>query len=254
MRPAGWNVAGLSIQGTGHRKEGQHCQDSCGWFDANNLLCVAVADGAGSATHASLGSWLAVRTSLLGVLSRHRADENLHEQNAAESVLRDVIWEASNSIEKAAAQLNTTPRDLSTTLIVAIASPSFIAAAQIGDGAVVVGDLEFNLSTLTAPASQEYVNEPVFLTSADAFTKVQFKTRLMEPSHIAVFTDGLQMLSLKFPETTPHKGFFVPIFRHLLAIDDEQANHDIEKFLESEKVAQRTEDDLTLVVANLNWR
>jgi hypothetical protein len=150
-----------------------------------------------------------------------------------------------------AAALGTNPGNLATTLIVVVAGPGFVAAAQIGDGAVVVGGRDSNLLALTSPSTGEFLNETVFLTSPSALQRTQLNIRRMEPADLAIFSDGLQMLALKMPSAEPHPQFFTPLFDYVSTTAEEQVGHGIEEFLKSGRVAGRTDDDLTLVLAHL---
>jgi hypothetical protein len=127
-----------------------------------------------------------------------------------------------------------------------------VGAVQVGDGAAVVGDRQGNVIALTAPQSGEYINETAFLNSPDAVEKAQLTVRQAQTAHVAVFSDGLQMLALKMPEGTPHAPFFAPLFRFVEGIMDEtQAQAELVAFLRSPRVTSRTDDDLTLLLATL---
>src|SRR5258708_35475626 len=68
-----WNVAGCSLPGAAHLRKCRDCEDSFGWFIDGDLLCIAVADGAGSAAEAALGSALAVHTAITTVMEMRLA-------------------------------------------------------------------------------------------------------------------------------------------------------------------------------------
>jgi len=53
----------------------------------------------------------------------------------------------------------------------------------------------------------EYINETIFLISPNAIETAQFQVLREKLRHLAVFSDGLQMLALKIPEGTPHGPF-----------------------------------------------
>jgi hypothetical protein len=162
----------------------------------------------------------------------------------------DALHTARGSLEAEAGKRQIPLRDLATTLIVIIATPELVAAAQVGDGATVVGDREGNLATLTAPPNSEYVNETIFLTSAEALASAQTAVWRSAVVNLALFSDGLQRLALKMPEGTPHPPFFSPLFRFLTNVTDESAAHEqLAAFLHSPRITARTDDDLTLVLA-----
>jgi serine/threonine protein phosphatase PrpC len=169
--------------------------------------------------------------------------------------LREAMEAAMAAVEREAQNRKVPARELATTLIVTLATPSLVVSAQIGDGAVVVGDGEGKIFGLTKPQRGEYINETTFLISPEALHTAQMEVWEGNTAHIAVITDGLQMLALKMPEATPHTPFFAPLF-HFIAASEEthEAQEEMEKFLRSPRVAQRADDDLTLVLGTLAKR
>ena len=258
-----WRVAAASVRGSGHERVGMPCQDAHHWAvggeglatspqptrpegtrKGEGVLAVAVADGAGSAPLAEIGSALAARAAA-DALVDVPVDPALWTVR-----LRSALEAALSAVEAEAASRGVPSRDLATTLIVVLAGESGVAVAQIGDGAVVIGDSTGSLTSLTVPRSGEYINETTFLISPGAVEQAQHATWSGTPSHIAVFSDGLQRLALKTPENTPHAGFFQPLFKFVeSATDPDSATAQLSAFLLSPRVATRADDDLTLVLA-----
>jgi len=89
---------------------------------------------------------------------------------------------------------NMTARDLATTLIIVIATPKLIAAAQVGD-VCVAEDGEGTATALTAPQQGEYINETTFLVSPNALDKAQMNLWRKKAANIALLSDGLQLLA-----------------------------------------------------------
>ena len=134
-----------------------------------------------------------------------------------------------------------------------VATPQQVAVAQVGDGAAVVGDGDGNIVALTVPPCGEYINETIFLVSPDAIETAQWQVWQGKPAQIAIFSDGLQMLALKMPEAVPHAPFFSPLFRFAAQIQDEaEAKQQLDSFLRSPRVTERTDDDLTLLLASFS--
>jgi hypothetical protein len=60
------------------------------------------------------------------------------------------------------------------------------------------------------------------------------------------------MLALKMPEGTPHRPFFAPLFKFVSEVTDSvEAHRQLELFLRSQRVADSTGDDLTLLLFSL---
>lgn len=247
-----WQVVAASVTGTSHEKRSQPCQDAHCWrLLPNNVLAAAVADGAGSAALAEVGAKIAAETAVEMLCQQ----PELLPQNDREwqVFLTSALQAARAAVEAEAVAREVAARDLACTLIAVVATPELIAVAQIGDGAAVGGDSAGNAIALTVPPCGEYINETVFLISPDAVETAQFQVRWEKFSHLAVFSDGLQMLALKIPEGTPHGPFFSPLFKFASsATDGEDAKQQLESFLRSPRVSERTDDDLTLLLASFS--
>ena len=140
--------------------------------------------------------------------------------------------------------------ELASTLILVAASRHAIAAAQLGDGAVVIGDSAGGFFALTTPYFGEFLNETTFLTTPGAINRIQTNTWSGTLRHVSLFSDGLQMLALKMPESSPHPPFFLPLFDAVSGPADASEPQDtLQSFLSSERVRKRTDDDVTLVLS-----
>ncbi|XZN90720.1 MAG: PP2C family serine/threonine-protein phosphatase [Microcoleus sp.] len=245
-----WQVVAASVMGTSHSKRSQPCQDAHCWrLLPNGVLAASVADGAGSATLAEVGAKIAVEAVVETIC---RQSEMLPEDDSQWQVfLTSALQVARAAVETEAATRGVGARDLACTLIAVVATPELIAVAQIGDGAAVAGDNQGSAIALTVPPCGEYINETIFLISPNAIETAQFHLRREKMAHLAVFSDGLQMLALKIPEGAPHSPFFTPLFRFSAQVQDESdAQQQLESFLRSPRVSERTDDDLTLLLAS----
>ena len=174
------------------------------------------------------------------------------DDSTIERILREATAAALSAVQAEAATREVDYQQLASTMILAVAHREFMAAAQIGDGATVVAGEAGELFTLTIPPPGEYINETVFLTSDGALHAMQVKIWRGRASGVAAFSDGLQMLCLKWPEFEPHAAFFNPLFTFVRHTTDEAAaTIELTAFLNSERVGKLTDDDVTLVVAAL---
>ncbi len=246
-----WHVVAAAVRGKGHEKAGQPCQDAVAWREVpGRVLLAAVADGAGSAKLGEVGSEIVVRSALAFLEESLKDAAAWREEGGARSRLKAALEAALTALTAEAGKRPAQPGDLATTLLICVATPERVAAAQIGDGAVVLAEAEGGFRALTKPPAGEYLNETVFLTSEDALARAQFEVWSGPVRQVALFSDGLQMLALKMPEATPHAPFFKPLFAWLeRATDAAAAQADLESLLRSPRVTDRTEDDLTLLLA-----
>jgi hypothetical protein len=252
-----WRVAAASVPGTSHAKIGTPCQDAHGCtILTNGWLVAAVADGAGSAPQSEVGAKLAVRIATQAVAAALLAKDpnaltDAERGDHAWRVLLEEAFRAAREAIEAEAALRAVPaRDLATTLTVACATGDMAVAAQIGDGAAIVADTAGALHALARPIGGEYLNETTFLVSPGALENIQFATWHGAIAHVALLSDGLQMLALHRPDGGPHAPFFAPLFQFVAGASDPiQASATLAGFLQSPRVTARADDDLTLVLA-----
>lgn len=249
-----WRVVGASVCGSSHVRNSQLCQDAHHWqMLPDNILVAAAADGAGSASLGKVGAMVAVESAIENISKKQINQNILASDNSARTLLSEAILAAKTAVEEEAIASNRPPKDLATTLIVVVATPNVAVVAQIGDGVAVAKDSIGNLRALTVPDNGEYVNETSFLTSPTALDSVQVNVWRQGITNIAILTDGLQMLAINMALGSPHKPFFLPLFDFVgNAQELKGAKEQLVKFLRSEKITQRTDDDLTLIIAALS--
>lgn len=246
-----WRAIGASVCGESHRRTGSACQDRHQQRSIEGELWIAaIADGAGSAALGEVGADLASR------FAASYLEETLltvaRETAPWSELARTAIVGAREMVHLEAARRDVAPRELACTLMVIVAAPYRVAVSQIGDGAAVALTDDDTLIALTQPQQGEYPNETVFLVSPDAIEQMQTTERNTGIDAVAVFTDGLQRVALTMGAdgALPHRPFFDPLFRFLRATDDPaDADAQLHRFLTSPRLAQRTDDDLTLVLA-----
>jgi hypothetical protein len=241
-----WAILGEAVTGTSHRARNAPCQDAFRlrmFGPGAEWLLIAAADGAGSASHAEVGATVACgefarRIETLGpdvVCSRDGMVALFHGVRAT------VLAEAE--------RLDVSPRDLACTALLAVVGPSSAAFAQLGDGAIVIGQGDGH-RVIFWPEPAEYANATDFLTD-DAFAdSVRFEVLPAPVTEVAVFTDGLQRLALDFMARTAYPAFFRPLFSELRSAENPGSLAEpLRNFLDSDRVNERTDDDKTLVLA-----
>jgi hypothetical protein len=245
-----WRAVGASVQGHLHVRAGVPCQDSCEVEELpGGTLLAAVADGAGSAAVSEIGAALAARAAVEYTAALLAASVPVSD-GAWHTLLRNVLLKGRQAIVEQAAQLELPPSDLATTLLLVAALPDRLCAVQVGDGAAVARLADGSLHALTRPPVGEYLNETSFLTSQDLLGKAQFTVQHCTASGVALLTDGLQRLALKMPQGEPHAPFFQPLLRGMdAARDADRAFAELRAFLQSPRLQQRADDDLTLLLA-----
>jgi hypothetical protein len=100
------------------------------------------------------------------------------------------------------------------------------------------------------PQSGEYANTTNFLTADRFAEQLEFITADGGYTDVALMTDGLERLALRFDSRTPHAPFFDPFFQALRSAEDHTGlNAALQEFVESASVRERSNDDKTLLLA-----
>jgi hypothetical protein len=243
-----WRVAGVAVPGLRHVTKNKPCEDAIAVKVLPNQVFLAVlADGAGSAEEAETGARVASQAVLT-----HLAQELLDPDQSEEKVFaifKAAVALAKSKVEAVANEAKRMPRAYASTLLMCAASADWTAAAQIGDGAALLETETREWRTLTKPCVDEYLNETVFLQAENVLEKLQTTFWKGKARHIALFSDGLQLLALKMPEGTAHAPFFAPLFKFLAGCEDSaEIEAQLKEFLRSPRVSARTDDDLSLIL------
>ena len=245
-----WRYLAESVQGASHVRNGTPCQDfsTAVEFEADELLFLVCSDGAGSGSHSDQGSQIACRK-LGDHVTKFVAQGGQIDDITRETAL-EWLESIRNDISTQAAAAGVTPRDLACTLIAAVISPKAAAFMQIGDGGAVASTDSGELQVVFWPEQGEFANTTFFLTAADAANRLRIEIINESIAEVALFTDGLQHLALRYDSKSVHGPFFRPFFARLRADEDwQELSQPLRGFLSSEGVTKRTDDDCTLVLA-----
>lgn len=247
-----WRVVAASEIGTSHIAAGKNCEDSC-WAQVDTtaaglpILSIFVSDGAGSASHGGEGADAAISAAAKFMQSKLAlAEFGLNDDFAVECciAIRESLFIKAESSGLQA-------RDFACTLLGVICTEQSTLVLQIGDGGVVL-DVGDGLEVPVVPMSGEYANMTHFVTDDDAITQLVTKVFQRPASRVAVFSDGIQRLALNMATNTAHKPFFENFFKVLSSVSDgkeDQLQDALVRFLCSEAVNERTDDDKSLALA-----
>lgn len=256
MSPPEWRLAAASALGTAHLQLGLPCQDAhrCSvqrTAEGEPVLVAVVCDGAGSAARADAGAGLASRLIHDEIAAALRA-----EGFEIRGLTRDWMKERLDLFQSEVAALATAeeaqPRDYACTLLAAAVGPDCAAFFQIGDGVIVIGEDAETYRWIFWPDHGEYENVTFFATGPDAAEHLQYELIENQVDELALLSDGLQRLALHYQTKTAHAGFFKPMMATLQAAPEivlEGLSFQLEAFLSSPAVNERTDDDKTLVLA-----
>jgi hypothetical protein len=252
VRAPGWSLVGVSVIGASHQARGVTCQDAHCYRVGHEGVAIAVADGAGSAPRSDEGAWVAVHRAA-AILERALS---VQQGGAApngvdwEDRMLNAFGEARAALETMALQERTSLRSFHCTLSCALALQDRLVVGQIGDGAIVARQTDGALRSAAEPQRGEYANEAYFLTMDGALELVQVSTTPGPVSELALITDGLIRLALNLQDGRPHAAFFDPLLAALREAEDpKRLEGRLARFLASDRVGARSDDDKTLVLA-----
>ena len=247
-----WRVAGASVIGTSHVREGLECQDRLQWklFEDASVLVAVVADGAGSTELGGVGAELACKTFIEQLenfiaASNFSGFDSLNEDFGKLWVdhYQHLILNKSSTEEKDV-------REYSSTFSAAIVTPDKAKFYQIGDGSILysIGEgFEFGIDT---PES-EYVNMTHFLTDEDASDQIEFYETEEEIQDIVLFTDGIENIAIDYASGKPYEPFLLPMLAPLRnGSSNGSLSEKLGEFLSSPAINEKTDDDKTLILAS----
>jgi Protein phosphatase 2C len=257
MTKVGWKYVLASVAGTSHLKKEIPCQDSsrCRVFHDSQkrpILVAVASDGAGSASHSELGSALACGL-FVGEMETFLASEGAVKdlnRDFAESWLKTF----QNEVRARAEAEGLTPGDFACTVLASIVAPDSAAFMQVGDGCIVVSEFEEpdEYSWVFWPQKGEFANMTTFATSEAASEHLEFTLVNQKIAELAVFTDGIERIALRFETQEVHAPFFLPMF---VPLRPEHEGHvetlcaSLRRFFNSDRINERTDDDKTLILA-----
>lgn len=246
-----WRHIARSVRGASHEKTGEPCQDShvARILDTQDkpALLACVSDGAGSAAHSHHGAQIACDVIVA------RCERHLERCGSLESLTRDdvIVWceGIRAEIQERADESELTSRDYACTLSAALVTPLHTVFFQIGDGAI-VARRGSAYGVVFWPQSGEYANSTNFITQDGFEDHLGFQSTPGGFSEVALFTDGLERLALSFDAQTAHAPFFDPLFHAVQQVEDlDKLNEELQVFLTSELVQNRSDDDKTVILA-----
>ena len=224
-----------------------------------NVTILALSDGAGSCKLSHIGSRAACLGFIRGVKTVLRP--NMEDPDTLSRFLSDsskeswipALDDAAQFVIATAEKRGVNPEEsMACTLLGAIIGQSSAIVLQVGDGAWVAETESMGFHPVTWPEHGQYVNETYFITHAGYSEHVQFAIIPNDGllRSLIGFSDGIERLCLDLSTKAAVDGFFRP----LRSLFDRQSKIEFEKgfsrFLNSEQVTSRTDDDTSIIIAS----
>lgn len=249
-----WKICTSSLQGTSHAASGLPCQDSnkCKRIQARfgEYIILVASDGCGSAKYAEIGSKIVVSevTDCLGYWLK----SSVVIPDLAELIAL-AFGHAHKCLIHKADTLLVTPNELAATCMCVVIGPDRFAAAQIGDGVIIVHSNGV-CGCLFWPI-QEYANVTHTLTGRDWRANTQTINAFSDcnmPDGWFLATDGIQAISCDYEKRVPISGFvsvLIEKFRRISNPTKESMQKVLEALLMSNRVSSAVSDDKTIILA-----
>jgi len=213
------------------------------------ILLAVVSDGAAGASKAKVGAEIV--SSTLQRILRSWVTDSRSVSEVTRHCLEMWIKQAQDAVAKDAVTRGLDPFQYSCTLLLVVAGPDCSVYAQIGDGAIVIGD-GAAFQYVFWPESGEYNNITYFVTDKDALDHLQMQIHNGEPKSIAVFSDGIEQVLLRFQTRTVRSDIFKLLFERLAKEApgySEGVANELDGLLRTPAILARIYDDRTLIVA-----
>jgi len=238
---------GASVVGTSHLASDTPCHDAHGIriLDGNIGYIACVSDGMGSAKAAEIGSGVAssfVLDTLYEHLDMTRCDDEIID------LMKSSFIQTRERLEQEAIERDLNIKDLNCTLLVFISLPNRQFYGQVGDCSA-IGKKGEDYHVLVEQQRGEYANATYSICD---LTSVQngIYERLDEVyPMIALMSDGMESISISSKDKTVSHLFYDPFFNAFLHPNFQQENvtEALKRFLNSERVNKKTDDDKTLL-------
>ena len=253
-----WRIAHASAIGLAHINQNTECQDrfACRTVKTaseGEVLIAVVADGAGSTTDGQTGAEVACE-----IFAEEIADF-LNTKNASLKSLnadfgRRWIGYFQSKIGATAKENKKELRDYASTLVGAVIGENSAAFYQIGDGGIVfsASGASNSYRFAIAPQESEYVNVTDFITDETAAERLRFELVEEAVEDLILFSDGIYAVAVDYQNNRPHEPFLMPMIAPLRSGNGalNGLNEKLEKFLASEKMNEKTDDDKTIILAS----
>jgi hypothetical protein len=237
-----WKVVAASVAGRSHVEHDRPCEDASGYESRSALVCLVVADGAGTRSRAQSGAETVV--SWVRRLAREQAELGTIV-DLREWVI-DAFRQAREQLRELASAEHAQIGDYATTLAIAVITEQTLCVGQIGDTIVVIGRAG-RYETCCPPSRFEYANETAFLTSADYEKNIRIsQCDAREIDDVVLSTDGLRFQIVDNLKTyAPYVPFFQDVAAYTRKPDVDSAA--VRDFLRA--IRDQSGDDKSIVIA-----
>ncbi len=238
---------GASVQGSSHIQTETPCHDSHAYRMLKNDLGVvaAVSDGMGSAKRAELGSTLAANY-IVDYIEKN-IDLSMDDEDII-LLIKEGYVEVLDALHMEASAFDLNVKDLNATLLVFLSIGDRQFYGQVGDCSL-IGKNDDGYLVLAKQQRGEYANATFSICNDTSIEQGLYEKIDGFYESVALMSDGIESISVSAKDQTVSKLFYDPFFK---AFEHEAFNQkDVEssliRFLSSERISSKTDDDKTLL-------
>lgn len=245
-----WRFASALATGTSHVRTGLPCQDRiiCR-TPGEDTIIVVVSDGAGSAAKGEVGAEIATTVFCESIEAQLGLADAFDAQAAVRQALTDVIAAINDRAESDGAPI----REYAATLLAFVQVGETAAAIQIGDGVICLSDEADTWAWFEWPQRGEYASSTYFVTDRGAEGHARVDAVSPAPRAVILMSDGLEPLTLEYATRTVYHPFAAPLVRRLKESNATGEDHTLSAmlsaFLATDRITNRADDDLSIVMA-----
>jgi hypothetical protein len=250
-----WKIARSSVIGKSHLDNNTPIQDFSNYIkigETEEILIGSISDGLGSCKYSEIGSKIAVNTSINKL--REEDWSRSYNKDKIKAIFVQMVEDVQQKLEDEAIHKKCNKDELGCTLIAFVATPSWTAAMQIGDGLIVCRYSNSEDYTLVLePYRGKYQSTmPVTESKALSTMKVFFSEDLIR--FICIATDGIENLSIdKEKGWKPSPGFFKTLESRLRECNTDEIEEELYRIFSSTDTDKKSKDDKTLIACHRDY-
>jgi hypothetical protein len=238
---------GASVVGTSHLSTETPCHDNHAYKILPNGLgfIACVSDGMGSASHAELGS-LTASTFIVEFLEKY-LDVKMSDEEII-TLIKEGFIETNDQLHDVANQNEVNIKDLNATLLVFVSFHDRQFYGQVGDCAA-IGKIGDSYEVIAKQQRGEYANATFSICNLESIENGIYEKCDKFYPMVSLMSDGIESISISAKDKAVSHLFYDPFFKVFSHenYNQEEVQKSLERFLASERINKKTDDDKTLL-------
>lgn len=244
-------VFGASVIGKAHIKSDLPCQDSHAFDILPNIgIIAAVSDGMGSARYAHIGSDIASMYFVKTLKERYYEEMS---DDAVIDLIKQTYLRTQERLALEADIMGCHIKDLNATLLVFLSLHSRQFYGQVGD-CCLIGKTETGYKVIASQQRGEYANATFSVCNPDSIENGFFARIDGFYQDVALMSDGVESVTVSSSDQSVSHLFYDPFFKafHHPQYESKSVSDSLSRFLSSDRINQKTDDDKTLLFIHLD--